>query len=594
MKYLNKLLIIGVLFFIPSFAHAFTCTAVVGGGNWNSAATWTGSCNSTTPQTGDDVVLNVTSGNVAINVNTAQLNSFTMTGYLGTLTGASTLTVGGSNGTTQNVIFDGNISWTGILSLANGGLTANLALTTNGKALTQINISQSATTTLQDNLTFTNIKTASLNLNSAAGRLDLNGFTVSGNSAINRLFVASNTVGTRRDAIVVNGGSFSHTDFMDVGFNVSTDLSSLGAGNYSGDCGGNNNITFTASTTETWSGTSGGNWSANAWTSRVPLCQDDVVIASAFSASQTITNDMPRLGGNINWTGTTGNPAWSFGTAAAWNIFGSLTLASGQANPSGSGGFTFRGRTSHYITSNGKTMAQTGAGGQNGPGGTYYLMDAFSYSARYTVNNGTFNSNNLSATILNFEVANTANAILTAGSSTFTINGTGALTWSIAGSSAVVNADTSTIILSNTAATAKTFAGASKTYNNITFTGSNITVTGSNTCATWALSNGGLIGTKFTTATTQTCANFTSNGSAGSLVGASSTAATNATWTKTGGGTICMDYLELKDMTGSPASTFYAGTHSTDGTDNTNWTFTDCPAGGAAMIMPPIFFQTDE
>lgn len=97
----------------------------------------------------------------------------------------------------------------------------------------------------------------------------------------------------------------------------------------------------------------GGNWSASSWTTRVPLPQDDAYLGNAFSASQTVTADMPRLGKSIDWTGATGSPTWGGSTAIA--IYGSLTLISGMTM-SVSGAPTFSGRGNYTLTSAGKTL----------------------------------------------------------------------------------------------------------------------------------------------------------------------------------------------------------------------------------------------
>jgi hypothetical protein len=51
---------------------------------------------------------------------------------------------------------------------------------------------------------------------------------------------------------------------------------------------------------------------------------------------------------------------------------------------------------------------------------------------------------------------------------------------------------------------------------------------------------------------------------------------------KTGGGTISSDYLNIQHSVATPASTWYAGTHSTNNqgvsTAGSGWIFTDVPA----------------
>jgi hypothetical protein len=55
------------------------------------------------------------------------------------------------------------------------------------------------------------------------------------------------------------------------------------------------------------------------------------------------------------------------------------------------------------------------------------------------------------------------------------------------------------------------------------------------------------------------------------------TAATSCTWIYAGEGVVGTDYLTISYCVASAANKFYAGTHSTDGGGNTDWSFTDPP-----------------
>jgi hypothetical protein len=65
-------------------------------------------------------------------------------------------------------------------------------------------------------------------------------------------------------------------------------------------------------------------------------------MACAFNASKTVTQDMPRAGKSIDWTGATGTPTWTTSTAAS--IFGSLTLIEGMILTASTQTYTFEGR----------------------------------------------------------------------------------------------------------------------------------------------------------------------------------------------------------------------------------------------------------
>ncbi|MFA5772927.1 MAG: hypothetical protein WC974_09380 [Thermoplasmata archaeon] len=416
--------------------------------------------------------------------------------------------------------------------------------------------------------------------------------TINGNSSTNRVIVESTALGTPRTITAANV-VVTNADFRDI--------TGAGAGNWdlsaitglSGDALGNSGITFTSATTTYWVGGTG-LWSdVNEWantsggtggTGRVPLPQDDVVLDanSGFGASQDLDVDMPRIGRNIDWTGVPNNPRWDMQAQGAM-VFGNLTLAT-TMRYAGTASLSFAGRGSHTITSNGISI--------NSPlafvsfGGTYTLQDAITTLALFVLTNGTFDANDYNVTTTSFSNGGTATRTLTMGSGTFTITGTGSV-WNTVATGFTLNAETSTIALTNTTTSVKTFIGAGLTYNNVEITGSNVLFTGSNTFNNLALNNAGqAIGIRFTGGTTQTLNTFETNGSAGNLVYASSTNSSAATLAKSGGGTICEDYMHLTWMAGTPADTWYVGANSTDGTNNSGMIFTGCPAAPSASSTP--------
>lgn len=82
---------------------------------------------------------------------------------------------------------------------------------------------------------------------------------------------------------------------------------------------------------------------------------------------------------------------------------------------------------------------------------------------------------------------------------------------------------------------------------------------------------------------TITYSNFSGGGSAGNLnVMAPATAGQAYSFAKSSAGLVSNDYLNISYCNASPASTWYAGSHSTDGGNNTGWSFTD-PLVGAAQ-----------
>lgn len=587
MKYLKYIFIIPLFFFLPSFASAFSCTVVAGGGNWNAAATWT-SCNSTFPQAGDDVIFDATSGNVVVNVATNNLKSLTMTGYTGTLSSTNTITVVGATASTNNVILDGTITWTGTLTISPTTSTADINLTTNGKLLTNLTLAGSAAdVVLQDNLSFTAAVANRLLIGSPL--LNMNGKTISGNSVVNRIILQSDTNGTQR-TITRGGGAFAYADFTDIDLEAAYDVT--GITGEAGNCEGNSaDFTFDASVTRYWVGGTGtwsstSEWSASSGGSggaSVPLCHDDVVFdnGSFSGTSQTVSTDLPRLGRNIDWSGYTEaqSPGWTLdNTNLSINVYGSINMANGGTSVIGTynqgGTLTFRGRSSYTLTTGGETIGSINV---VMPGGTLTLQDALTLGT-FLFNNGTFDANDFNVSTSGGLSANVSTTrTLTMGSGTWTLSPTGSI-WLIGTSNLTFNAETSTILITSTSATAKTFGGAGLTYYNLTITGNNVTLTGSNNFNNLALNTAGLgISTKFTAGTTQRVYDFSTNGSVGSLAAASSTSASAAYIEKINPGNICEDYMELEYISVSPATTWYAGANSTDRGNNTQWIFTACP-----------------
>lgn len=587
----SKLLFLVLIFaflIIPNVSHAFTCHVVAGGGNWNAAGTWE-NCNSTIPQTGDDVVLDATSGNVAVNANTASLQSFTMTGYTGTLSGTSGINIRGLGGTTQNVIFDGTITWTGQLTIAPIGSSADINLTTNGKLLTTVNTAGSAADiVLQDNLSFAATRLATLSLGS--NTFDMNGKTISGNSAINRLLVTSSIIGTQR-TITRNGGAFANADFRDIDLEASYDCSVITG--LCGNAGGNSaDWTFTTATTTYWIGDSG-NWSDTAewsWgsglagsTTRVPLPQDTVVFdANSFSTTGfTVTaggaSGMPRLGKDITFA-TVGadNPTLAFASVGT-TIYGSLTLSSGMTI-TGTSITNFEGRSASTLTSAGVSF-----GGQQVLvavfGSTLTLQDAFTSTDVLSLTNGTLDANDFNVTVGFFVSSGAAiSRTLVMGNGTWTVTSTGTVWNASTNASFIVTPESSTILISNTTATSKTFAGGGRTYATLNAAGDNIIVTGSNIFSNVKVNTAGFTnGLKFTSATTNIITStLTSNGSLGRVAKLVAVTGGSAATIQIDSGIVCLEYMSIQDITASGSASFYAA-NSTSVSGNSGWSFSQCP-----------------
>ena len=498
--------------------------------------------------------------------------SLNCTGYTGTLThNAFTLTISGS------ITFVAGMTYTSTVS-SNININATGTFTTAGKLIGVFGTAGTSTVTLGDDMDFVASKLCAVTLGSTS-TLDLNGFTMAGNSATNRLLIKTGTLGTARP-ITVSGGTFENADFRDVTLNVSTDLSAITG--LSGDCGGNTNITFTTAATQTWDGTTG-NWSTSArWTSRVPLPQDDVNVAA--SSAGTLTADMPRLGKSIDFTGG-GALTLTFGTSNT--LYGSMTFISAMT-VTGAQGLIWECRTTANITSAGKTWPNSSSINLNI--GTYSLQDAFVATNILQLNTAaTLTTNNFSVSVSNVSFSSTSAATYNLGSSTITLTGTGSNTFNPS-SSGVINAGTSTILLSDISATSKTFAGQGKTYNNLSISGGGagaVIITGANTFADFYM-NPSVAGTKtiqFTAATTTTFgAAFNGFDNGTNVWTISSVTAATHTLSKTSGA-VCADYLNLTNSIATGGANFSAGANSTDNGGNSGWAFTGCPFQSSRLTL---------
>lgn len=417
------------------------------------------------------------------------------------------------------------------------------------------------------------VSTASLTFND----LQLNG------TATSRAFLSGRTLGTA-STITAASLTATYADF--------TDITGAGAATWSGtslgDGLGNTNITFAApvtryavasgnwSSTATWSTSSGGSSGASA-----PLPQDTVYV-DANSGVGTITLDFLRTAASLDFTGYTG----TFNAAVNLSTYGNVVLGSGMTF-TGSGTINFRGRGSHSITSNGVVFPGSLQFGN--AGGTYTLQDALTTTSLISHAAGTFDTNGQSVQSTSMQSSTTGTRTLTLGATTWTLTGTGTV-WAANTFSLTINANSSTIKINNATATAKTFAGAGFTYNNIWFTGAGtgtFDISGSNTFNDFKVDTPPHT-IRFTPGTTTTVTTFTVSGTTGNLMTIGSISASSHTLTKAGGGTISCDYLSISRSTATPGSTWYAGANSTDGGNNSGWTFTAPPGG---FNVKPTMFQ---
>jgi hypothetical protein len=323
-----------------------------------------------------------------------------------------------------------------------------------------------------------------------------------------------------------------------------------------------------------WSTTSGGSPGEAA-----PLATDNAIF-DANSGGGTVTiEDGPGGSGvspecaNLTCTGFTGSID-NTSSGIAINVNGDVTLSVGGDY---TGLFVFIiSPTVCTLTSVGKSVYEIDIDS----GATVTLADAAVMGNGGLYTYGTFTTNN-------FNVATTISYVsgtLNMGSSTFTVS----QNWNV-DQFGTINAGTSTINLTNTSSV--NFDGAylsGSTYYNLNAGGTgSVTISGNNTFNT--ISNSAQpITLTFTAGSTQTVTNFTVSGTAGNLVTLNSTSPGTQFTLSKASGTVSLDYLSIQDSNATGGAAWYAGTNSTNVSNNTGWIFTAPPApGGQTVTIGP-------
>lgn len=286
--------------------------------------------------------------------------------------------------------------------------------------------------------------------------------TFTGNSAINRVLVNSNAVGTQRTIALGAAGtaSLTNVDFMDIAF---TGTHTPVSGTSVGDGQGNSGITVTTPVTRYWVGGTGlysqtAHWSTasgGASGASVPLPQDTVNFDanSVTTASQTITLDMPRMGKDFSWD-LRNSPTVSHNNVTK-SVYGNWTIVG--TNTSGGATSTsmtifFRGRGAQTLTPVAGQMANVSKN-FTAPGGTYTLQAdmILASGANFTLSAGTFDANGHAATVNALSSAGSATRELKMGGGAWTVIGTSTATLINFTSSLTLTVGGSTLALGVTA-----------------------------------------------------------------------------------------------------------------------------------------------
>jgi hypothetical protein len=426
-----------------------------------------------------------------------------------------------------------------------------------------------------------------------------NALVIAGYSTDVRLLIKSNTVWTQR-TITTTGGSVTvtNTDFQDinaVGDAGDWDLSAVAGG--IGDCGNNTGITCTTADEWYWH-YDGGNFSDHTkWytatngggtqSTHIPLPQDTAYFDSnSFdSDSQTITMDMLRFG-SVVWTGATHSP--TFTTVSALNVYGSMTFIDAMSISFNAASLTFYNSTDNTLDSKEKSFA--GDIIINKVGGELKLKSNFITPGSLYLNNGDFTAvdgvNNYNVTCGNLISSFATTRVLTMGSGTWTLTGNLNILNNFTPTNLTLNAGTSTIKLTGTLTTDKTFGNAALTgvtwanFWNATTGNYIITVYGSNNYSDFKIDAGRSM--KFMDTTDQTCTSLTWIGTSANKITlrGSSTAGWKISDTT---GTNDCEWLDIDYSTAEGGATFNA-TNSTDGGHNSGWNIT-APISGSSNFF---------
>lgn len=344
-----------------------------------------------------------------------------------------------------------------------------------------------------NNLTFTT-PAASTNSNvSLTGNITVNGtLTISGADGSKRFSLISSIIGTPRTLTVSTVSTLTDVDFRDI---TVAGASSPWSGTRLGDCKGNTNITFVAGANKyIAAATASSNWFDNIWatssggsasTANFPLAQDTVIIDNAgLNTSTTLTLNRVYNIGTIDASSRTN--AVTF-TASTFTSYGDINVST-NVTTSVSGTFTFAGRNTQNLTTNGKNLPALVI---NSPGGTVKYIDNYTGTgANITLNGGTLDLNNKNITCNNITVSSTIATAktLTLGSGTITTT-TGVFTSAGTPSNFTFTSNTATITCSSTSCNIG-FAGLTSTFGgNITASsaGSLLTIYGTTTVANLTL-----------------------------------------------------------------------------------------------------------
>lgn len=431
--------------------------------------------------------------------------------------GSSTVTVSINLSTALNLGTTTGLTWSAGTSqinlsgattgIASGGLTFNNVSFTNVGTASVITITGANTfSTLSfAGRTNTGVNRATFNANQTISTLTLN----AGTAAAYRTMLQSDVIGAPRTlAVTTLTAGAADYDFRDI---VITGAAAPLSVTRAGDCKGNSGITFPAAKTvyyrqtgsANWGATGSGSWSLTSGgaldATAFPLPQDTAVFPAATYPASGSTTTIPSGYniGTIDMSLRTANTMTLATTTSNLAIYGNWINGTG-ITLSGTTDITFCGIGSQTITSAGRTFTQ--AFTIDTPSGSVTLQDNLvasqSLAGVLTLTKGTFG-----AATFNVTLSGALAGVAASGTGTRTI-AIGSGTWSIAGTTGAWDASTSTNLtvtgtgtISLTSASTKTFAGGGiQTYPTLNQGGTGtLTVTGSNQFAAVTATTAGTV-----------------------------------------------------------------------------------------------------
>jgi hypothetical protein len=512
--------------------------------NTNWALTSGGARNAAVPTTGDDVIFDgVSNGgdghaqdacvwNIAVSLATMDFTAGGSTGYTGAISGNSSVTITGLKFKFSTGM---STTWAGTLTFSNTS-GSNVAITCGGKTFAQSIIFDGVggIFQLQDAFALTSTRTVTL----TNGTFNMNSQTF---SAGNFIFNNSNTR-------VISNSPATWT------------LTGVG-NNFNG--GSSTGLTISYPTTINFTDATSGTISFQS-----TLTGWGTVNRSAGTGNLVFANN-PSIAA-LNLTGYTGTTV-----TGTLNVSGNVTLVSSLTSASTTT-ITMNGTSGTQQLTMGSTATAINIT-VNGVGGTTQLQDTFTSTGTLTLTNGTLNINSKALTVGVLSSNNSNTRVISNPGTTWTLTGTGTV-HNFGTTTGLTVTWPTTIKMTDSSSTARTFAGGGKTYNNVWHAPgagtATLTITGANVFGDFKDDGSAAHQNTWPASTTNTFTTFTVSGTAGNLISLRSSSTPTKATLSCASGTINCDYLDIQDSAATGGAIWKPGAHSTNSGNNTGWLFT--------------------